>query len=86
MMKCQWNSADALANILQTHRNTTLVWVWTKDDRLILPKQTKLLQETRREKRINPERITIIELPNGGHNGSVFVHMNTWLSAVCELR
>ena len=78
-MKCQWNSANALKEILTNQKESEVLWVSTKDDRLILPGNTDVVRLSFQN---FTERTTFIELPNGGHNASVFVHLNKWLPYV----
>jgi hypothetical protein len=78
LMQCQWNTTEALSRALENTKDLKIFWVYTKDDRLISPTHT----ETIKKHIPSCSRFTILELPNGGHNGSIFAHLDLWVSSV----
>ena len=82
VMQCQWNTAKALQFILQVRPEMKVLWVNTRDDHLIGTKHTDAIRHALSESRT--ENIVFVELPNGDHAGSVFVHSEEWMSKLLE--
>jgi hypothetical protein len=75
-MQCQWNSAKALKRVLNQHPTLSLLWVSTLDDRLIGQNHTKTVKRTLE----GLPNVEYVELHNGNHAASIFVHSPDWMS------
>jgi pimeloyl-ACP methyl ester carboxylesterase len=80
LMQCRWDSASALQRVLQDNPHMSLLWVYTKDDRLICSKHTKTMRRVLR----SLSNIKFVELPNGNHSAAVFMHSKMWTGKIVK--